>query len=278
MHRAVPIAFVLGLAVVAAGCGPRNKGGDDDEDLTELVLDSAASTSAENDAESMTASLVAVSGGGLSPASVDLASGVRTTGVGDIARGIYLPAGCVTAANDAATKNVSYTFDGCLGPYGLFGIRGKVNARYDVPEPNHLVLDITADDLRVNRATVDWTAHADIVAVRAQRTMKWKATMSGTTARGTLLERQNEKTITWDAGSQCVSLSGFSEGNLTGKRVRVEIPAFKRCRGACPEAGSEIKVTHLETGKTASVRFNADDAVYTNASGKQTVFTPACRQ
>lgn len=287
-NRTAPPSYVslvtLGLAalvgVALVGCGPRNKNDDPAgvDEMADVVADSAASTAAENDAESMTASLVAVTGSGLAPAAYDPGGGLHTTGIGDIARGIYLPQGCLTTTADAPNKTVTYDFQGCAGPYGLLGIRGKVVARYDTPEPNHLVFDLTATDLKVNRATVDWNAHADIVARGAQRTMTWKATLSGTTARGKAIERQNQKTVSWTVGEQCVALSGTSEGNLTGKRVKIEIPSYKRCRGSCPEAGSEIKVTNVDSGKTVSVRYGAADAVYTNANGKEITFTPACRQ
>lgn len=274
---------VIGLAVVA--CKPKKNdpgpGGDDETGLAEDGTDAHA---AESDAEALTSTLV---GGGGPGGTIGLASSADLSGghlegatIGDGAKAVYFPRGCLTvAANETAPGEgtATYTFSGCTGPNGLLNIRGVVTATYKA-RPDHLTLDLVGTDLVVNKATVDWSAHAEIVAAGPSRTMTWKASLSGTTARGRDFSRTNDKTVTWTIGEPCLGLEGTSQGTVRGKNLRAEITAFRRCRGSCPDAGGKIVITNVDANKRIEIRYDGTNrATLVGPNGNETTFALLCR-
>lgn len=261
-------AIVVALALSLVACKDRGKkdpdptpgGGDDDSALAEDGTDSNA---AENDSEALTSTLI---GGGPATGGIGLASssdlsgdGVGTRTIGDGAKALYFPKGCLTVTPGAGATQTEgtakYEFDGCSGPAGLLNIKGVVDVTYKATL-NHLTLDMVGTALRVNRATIDWTAHAEIDAADAKRTMTWKASLSGTTARGREISRTNEKVIDWTIGEPCVGIDGVSQGNLSGRNVKTEVNDFRRCRGSCPEAGGSIVVTNLDKNVSIEIKYD----------------------
>jgi len=270
------------LAVLASGAGCKKdppKPGDSPDDLGLLAEDGTDSATAETDAEVVTSSLVSASaaGGSLSLASTDLTGGnLGTAGVGDGAKAIYFPRGCLAVTSDEATRTVSYAFSGCTGPNGIFRITGTIRATYELAR-GKLVLDLVGDNLLVNRSTVDWSAHAEITADGAGRTMVWKGTLSGTTARGKEFSRTNQKVVAWRFGGRCFAVSGVSEGNVRGRYLRTEIADFSRCQGSCPEAGGRITITNAEAKLKVEILFDGTSrATYTTPKGS-TTFDLACK-
>jgi hypothetical protein len=232
-------------------------------DESNAAEDGADMVATETDVQILTSSLVSSAPNGtILLASVDLAGAdLGTRAIGDGARAIYIPRGCVTVTHDEASRTAVYEFARCTGPNGLRVVSGRVTARYTV-EPNHLRLDLSADDMTINGATVDWAASADIVANGVDRTMTWKAQLSGTTGGGREFSRNNEHTVSWRLGEPCFSLSGWSEGSIrrrgeaTPRQVRMDVSSFRRCRRACPDAGGSITVTNLTTQQRVEIRYD----------------------
>jgi hypothetical protein len=77
-------------------------------------------------------------------------------------------------------------------------------------------------------------------------------------------------------GGDCISVNGESDGTITGHELKTDVINYNRCRHACPEAGSEIKITDETTNKTYDVKYNATDATYTGPAGNSIEFTPVC--
>ncbi len=274
---------VVGLAVVA--CKPKKNDpaplGDDETGLAEDGTDAHA---AESDAEALTSTLV---GGGGPGGTIGLASSSDLSGgnldgeaIGDGAKALYFPRGCleVTSTETAPGEGTAtYTFSGCTGPNGLLNVQGAVKATYKAA-PDRLTLDLVGDDLVVNKATVDWSAHAEIAAAGTSRTMTWRAQLSGTTARGRDFARTNEKTITWTIGEPCLGLEGTSQGTVRGRSLRTEITAFRRCRGSCPDAGGRIAITDVDANKRIEIRYDGTNrATLVGPNGKETTFGLLCR-
>ena len=128
----------------------------------------------------------------------------------------------------------------------------------------------------MNRATVDWTATAEITNTGADRAMHWKGALSGTTARGKTFSRTNEKTVTWRFGERCFGVSGVSEGNVRDRYLRTEIADFRRCQGACPEAGGRITISNEKKLKVEILFDGTNRATYTSPKGT-TTFDLACQ-
>jgi hypothetical protein len=274
----VSLAALTGLLVIVAsackkdGTTPPDPAAEDPRALTE-------SAAAEIDTEVVTSSLVSPtpSSGSLTLASTgDLAGGgLATAAVGDGAKALYFPKGCLTVTSDDAAKTVTYDFADCAGPNGIFKIRGRVLATY-ATAPGVLTLNLVGNDLQVNRSTVDWTAHATISSAGLAREMHWQGTLSGTTARGKTFSRTNTKDVTWRFGERCYGVSGVSEGTVRDRFLRTEITDFRRCQGACPEAGGKITISNAAKLKVEITFDGTSQATYTTPKGSVT-FDLACK-
>jgi hypothetical protein len=284
-HRKPSLLALLGFLVVASassmGCKkddakPVDATADDAQALAEDGADSAV---AETDTEVVTSSLVSATaaGGSLTLASTsELAlGGVGTAGLGDGARALYFPKGCLVVTPDATAQTVTYAFTSCAGPNGIFKLTGTIVATY-ATAPGKLTLNLVGNDLRVNRSVVDWTATAEITNTGADRAMHWKGALSGTTARGKTFSRTNEKTVTWRFGERCFAVSGVSEGNVRDRYLRTEITDFRRCQGACPEAGGKISISNEKKLKVEILFDGTNRASYTSPKGT-TTFDLACQ-
>lgn len=262
--RTAALAVAIALAVVA--CRPKKDDPDPNptggDETTGLAEDGTDANAAENDSEALTSTLI---GGGGPAGSVGLASAADLAGggmdgnaIGDGAKALYLPRGCLTVAvteTSPTAGTAKYTFNGCTGPAGLFNLRGVVDVTYKIGL-NHLTLDLVGNDLQANRATIDWSAHAEIDANGADRTMTWKASLSGTTARGRDFARSNDKVVKWTVGEPCIGLDGTSQGNVSGRNLKTEVTAFRRCRGSCPDAGGKIVVTNVDKGVSLEIHYD----------------------
>jgi len=275
----------VALTVLAsAACKTKDKDPDPllIDDPAGLAEDGSDSNGAETDAELITSTLVAgtVTDGKLGLASAgDLTmEGVSTRDLGDGAKAVYFPRGCLTVAHDAAAQTVTYVFASCSGPNGLFRITGEVKATYRT-QPGRLELDLVGTDLTVNRAQIDWSANAVITAVGAAREMKWKGQLAGTTPRGRTFSRTNDKVVTWRFGERCFALSGHSSGTVRDREIRTEIYDFKRCQLSCPEAGGRIVITDVKRSKTVEITFDGTSrATFTGPNGNASKLPLACQE
>jgi len=275
----------VGVAVVAsvalAGCAAHHTAAADD-DTTALAQDGADTSAIENDTETLSSSFIASTGTLGLAAAGDLGGGaLGAANLGDAARAMYFPAGCLSVTTDATSRATVYAFDHCTGPYGLLDVTGTVKVTV-TPSPstvgNRLELVFVGTGLTVNRATADWSAAANIASTAlGSRTMTWKASLSGTTARGRAFTRTNQKTIAWTVGQDCVLVNGSSDGNVTGRNIHTDVINYSRCKGECPAAGSEIRITNATNGKTVDITCDGgNQATFTGPNGKQTEITLAC--
>lgn len=275
------VAVAASLLVLAA-CKKKDGTPDDlvvADDPVAMAEDGSDANTVETNGQLLTSTLVATStSGSLSVASAsDLGFGdLRTQEVGDGTKALYFPRGCVDVVHDAAARSVTYTFGGCTGPSGLVRVRGSVEATY-VVEGGTLVLDLTADDLQLNGATLDWHARAEITAEGVARTMRWKAELSGQTARGRELARTTDKTLKWTVGERCLAVEGTSEGRVRARNLRTVVTDYRRCQRGCPEAGGVITTTNLDNGKVVEIRFDGtDQATFVGPNGKETALPLLC--
>lgn len=268
-------------AVLAIGCRKAKPTDEDADDSAILAEDGTDTSAAETDVEITTSSLLSAtaSGGALTLASANelVGGNLRPADIGDGAKAIFFPRGCLEVAHDPSTQTVTYRFGACMGPNGLRRVRGEIKATYR-STPDTLVLHLTGTELSVNDASVDWSATAEITASGAAREMRWKGQFSGTTARGRAFTRTNEKVVTWRFGEPCFGVSGVSEGDVRGRNLRTEITDFRRCRNACPEAGGKISITNVRTGKRVEISYDGTNrATYTSPRGS-VQFPLLCRE
>jgi hypothetical protein len=278
-------AVVAGAAALAAvaGCAAHTSAPADD-DATTLAQDGTDTSATENDTETLSSSFIASTGAlGLASAGSLAGGTLSAANLGDAARALYAPTGCLTVTSDATSRTATYVFDHCTGPYGLLDVTGTVSvtlgaAAAAATAGNRLSLDLVGTGLEVNRAKADFTAHADLASTAfGSRTMVWSAQLSGTTARGRAFTRTGKKTVTWTVGQDCVLVNGSSDGNVTGRNIHTDVINYSRCKGECPAAGSEIRITNATSGKTVDITCDgANQATFTGPNGKQTQITLAC--
>ena len=277
--RTVSSLFAITLATVAftvIGCAAKHDSASDPE----AVASGSEASSTESDTEAMSSSFIGSGGTG---AGLALASHAELTGndirleaLGDAAKAFYVPAGCLVVTDDAVKKIATYAFSDCTGPYGLVHVTGSVAVDYSGSSVSALVLKYSATGLKINRATIDWSATANVTGQGNARDMIWDGQFNGTTGGGRAFHRTNHKEYKWTVGLPCLSVTGSSDGTVSGKELKIDVINFSRCKGACPEAGSEIKVTDVAANAVYDVKWNAADATYTAPNGTATAFHPLC--
>jgi hypothetical protein len=271
-----PIFCALGLAL-AVGCAAKNTNSSNNPSAVDEGSDANQS---ESDTESMATSLIGGDGSG-----VRLATGpelnpvmgeLELDNVGDAAKAFFRPAGCLVVTDDAANKKATYKFSDCTGPYGLVHITGEVDLTYSSSAANQLTVNYSANSLQINRSTINWTATANVTGNGLARDMVWDGKFDGTTAHGRAFQRTNHKEYKWTVGQACLSVAGSSDGTVTSHELKTDVINFSICKGGCPEAGSEIKVTDVSANKVYDLKWNANDATYTGPEGNSITYTPLC--
>lgn len=279
--RAGCAVTLMGLVLASTACKTEKepKEAEDSSSPDALAEDGTDATTAEADAEIITGSLIsatATSGSLTLASTADLGGGgLGTAAVGDGAKALYFPRNCLAVKSDEPARTVTYTFSNCAGPNGIFRIRGTIVTTYEVL-PGKLVLNLVANALEVNKATVDWSARAEITATGPAREMRWKAQLTGTTARGKPFSRTNEKLVSWRFGERCFGVSGVSEGEVRGRYLRVEIADFRRCQGSCPEAGGRITITNADGKVKVEILYDGSNRATLTSPRGSTTFGLAC--
>jgi len=269
LHRPARLCFALALAACGGNEGappPSPTAAAEDESFAQGGADAS---SAETDVQLVASSLVSSGDTGVGLVSVSAnAADVRT---------VFFPRTCVTLANDSASRTARFTFNGCVGPSGLRDLTGSVVVRYAFARGS-ASLDVTYENLSVNDARVEGTAAATIEATGATRAMTWKADLRGTTAGGRAFARQAATTIRWTLGEPCFDLDGATEGEVAGRRVRIEINDYRRCRRGCPDAGGKIVVTNVTKNVSVQILFDGTNrATYVGADGDERALPLLCR-
>jgi hypothetical protein len=218
------------------------------------------SAQTEANTEALATLHVSSTGSALTAASMPRVDGnIHAEGIGAALSGSLIPAGCMTETTDVAQSQNTYVYDDCTGPWGLVHLTGTIVVKYSSSGAGQLTLDFSASSFKINAATLTtWTATANITASGSQYTMLWQASLAGITGSGRDFARTNDKTITWTTGTvpACVSISGTSQGTVTGHDLKTTVTDYQRCAAECPQAGSEIAIQNLDNGKEVDVKYN----------------------
>jgi hypothetical protein len=281
MKNASVLALVV-VASLAAGCASKKDTSTDNTSDDENVAGGSESSDTEAAGESLSSSLVGGGSGTVSLASeLDLnggsGEGLHFNNVGDKAKALFLPAGCLVVTDEPAKMQATYAFTDCTGPYGLVHITGSVIVGYKAPSGTELDLTYTANGLKINGATIDWDASAKITVSGGDNyEMDWTGHFTGTTAKGRTIDRTNTKVYKWTTGVACLSVSGSSDGTVTGHELKTDVINFSKCALACPASGSEIKITDVTANKVYDLKYGDNTATYTNPAGNSITFKPPC--
>lgn len=279
----VTVSILASLALaVSSGCASKSSSSSSDGagSGSEAVDQGSDANGAESDTESLSTSLIGGDGTSLNLASAtDLVTRegeLAPANLGDGAKAFFRPAGCLTVTQDTANKSAKYAFADCTGPYGIVHITGEIDVTFSSLGPTQLTVNYAATGLKINRHVIDWSATANVTANGMARDMVWDGKFNGTTAHGRAFSRTNHKEYKWTQGQACLTVSGSSDGTVTGHELKTDVIDFSVCKGGCPEAGSEIRVTDVSVSKVYDVKYDATGATYTGPEGRSIHFTPLC--
>lgn len=173
----------------------------------------------------------------------------------------YTPAGCAVAT--ASGPSVSYTFNNCDGAFGLMSVSGSV--KLDLSESNgQLGFAASSTDLSVDGRpyVLDLSGTATQAGTQRSVTMT-----SHSRATDQVDSRDAQMTITWEQGTECVTINGqggSTRGDLTTTST---ITNYQRCMNQCPTAG---KVTVEAKGDVFTTEFNGTSTAVVRAPNGDT--------
>lgn len=170
------------------------------------------------------------------------------------------PAGCMRAQ---VTSNViSYTLDGCSGPYGLRQLSGALTTAFGIIE-GRLLVCIAATGLRVGTASVDMSTWAP---VSSASTTTDQSTGSGTGLRGTSYGRNGRYTASWD--ESCLELSGAWSTTAPGRSWDTTVTRYRFCAGQCPAADSAVTLSGGALSDAVTITYDGDNTAEWTAAGR----------
>ncbi len=151
----------------------------------------------------------------------------------------YQPAGCVVATTSGATA--TYQFTSCRGPYGLVNVNGSLTARYVARTATGWTVQVTGA-LQANSTTLRPDVTATVSSAGATRTATMTLAGGGTGRRGVEYTNRGTYTATWDG--TCFGINGsVTSTSSSAGAVTFTASNYRRCRGACPDAGGVVSVS-----------------------------------
>lgn len=255
--------LLIPLAVVMlAGCGA----GSDELSNAEEADDSAATTSAESALTSELSDEVAQP----QSASPETLATDATMRVGSHLQ----PAGCLTTTVSGATA--TYIFNDCTGPYGMVHVTGTVTAVYSWAPGGAVNVVLSGSGIKVNGATIDLNATAEAKQTGTVKSVEVVTNADGTGPRGNSISRDGVYTVTYDAGSSCITVAGTWTTRVGARSASTVVSGYQRCAGACPEAGGSIVHTTARDNVISVSYDGSAEAAYSTSRGRSGLVPLRC--
>lgn len=185
--------------------------------------------------------------------------------------GFFQPTGCVTAQRAGAT--VTYTFNGCTGPYGLVNVNGTLRATFSDVTPTSRTVAL-AGELRANRFTLRPNATAQVTYMGNTRLATVTLMGGGTSPRAVAFTNSGTYMSNWDG--MCLGLSGRVGSSADGNSVTVDIANYRRCRGGCPDAGGRVTVSSSRGAALSVLYSGGPAATLTGTRGRSATVALFC--
>lgn len=180
------------------------------------------------------------------------------------AASVLTPSTCVQSVVAGAT--VTYTLQGCAGPYGLADITGVVNLAFTASLLGSAAVSLTAAPLQVNGIELAVNVTGSMSTNDAgQRSYELLSTGGGTLDRGAVVTRSGEFLLRIDG--DCVRLDGVWATTIGESAWGTTITGLERCDDACPTSGvvvwggSELDVGAEPDGRAVTITFDGSDEV-----------------
>ena len=255
MKRTFFALLTVSMSLSLAACGAPS-----DEENADITADSSDDTSSTTALLTMAAE----------PAETAMTPEAAAVTVSNSAPRYLFPAGCATAT--ASGNVVTYQINNCTGPHGLVNLNGTLTATYSDRTANGWTVRLTGD-VRANSAQLRPDATAVVTYTNGVRTANVSVRGSGTGRRGVQYTRSGMYTTTWDGN--CVSVNGAVSTTANGVTGTVTATNYRRCRGQCPAAGSQVAFSG--PNGSVSVSFSgAASATFTGSRGRSVTVALFC--
>ena len=269
-----PLVSSLGLGAMLLACAGKSSESTATEESALLGQDGTDTNEVEAQTSSLTATFA------LAPSASAAMSVEAALASAEDVRAYFAPAGCLTVTTDAARDQATYVFDACSGPWGLVHVMGTVVATYTtVTTPAGapaIHIDAVGTALHLRRATADYHASATIVTSGIARAMSWTGELSGVTARGRAFQRSAAWDVRWRIGEACVDIDGTAKGDVRGRSFVTTVRHYARCRDACPQAGGDVTVTDVATGRAVDIAYDGSSIAIATSNGSASAIALAC--
>jgi hypothetical protein len=279
-------ASMLALALLANCAGthvgnPKDTFGDggiDDEDdgglgvAEEALIDDGHESNEAGETAGSLLSLTVATVTDSAQLGSDDASATAAVGVKDKLR----PKTCTTANRNGS--EVDFTFDDCIGPFGISPLAGELIAKYHVAAPGELTVDVTSNNLSANGVAVSINATVTLTIGPKGRTTEWDGTFTGTTLSGKPVTHHAHCTLSFDSPTMCLTYSGTADSTVGQRELTTSVTNFELCnsREACPKTGV-IVYSDSKTRTSDTVTFSGgQEAQVTNARGRTYLTTLKC--
>lgn len=225
--------FALSLTSTLAlgGCGRLGTSSSGDGDV---AADSA-------DTADLTSALTATTTDGVD---VSVASSATiATNAEAKAKSFFQPSGCLTT--QVSGTQVTYSFNGCTGPYGLVNLKGTVSGTYVATGTGTATVTLKGTNLTANSTTLGLDATVTLTNSGGSRSATVNSKTTATTQRGRSVEHSGSYVTTWDGS--CITLSGSFSTRVGLVAWSTAIANYKRCQSSCPQSGTVAITAGMET-------------------------------
>jgi hypothetical protein len=241
------VAFLAAGLAALFSCGPTQEvtGAEDGDEAASVTSNESALTSELSDEATQP----------MSASAADLAASAGTR-VGSHLQ----PASCFTRTVTGST--VVFVLTDCTGPYGLVHLTGTLTAVYSRDANGGVDVTITGSGVKANGAVID--LDATVVATQTNG------------ARGCALSCEGTYELSYDPGSECLTLNGTWTTTVGLKTASTTIANYTRCKGTCPAAGGSL-VHVARTGAAVTVTYDGSaNASWASTNGKSGTIALIC--
>jgi hypothetical protein len=185
--------------------------------------------------------------------------------VEDNADNYFAPIGCAEVTRDGAS--LTYELDECTGPLGARAISGSVFVTFSRPDSEDddsegddseeiLGIEVTSEDLRTNDRELTLSFEGTFSRDGDMGKRLDLHSMTAVSGDDVEITRDMQSTLTWERGSQCVTVDGSGTQTVNERTLDVEIEEYTRCARECPMAG---RVTVEDESGSLDLEFDGSD-------------------
>jgi hypothetical protein len=176
----------------------------------------------------------------------------------------------------ASAHQVTLTINDCTGPYGMVHMSGTVFVNYE-PIDSGIQAQITANDLKLNNATLTLASTAKLTLDGTDRILIVTTDSTGTGPRGNSITRSGSYELAWDFTTDCVSLGGDWTTYINNRNWVTAVTGYERCGAGCPKDGGRITYSGGIRNVTVTVDFDgSDQAAWASSRGSSGAVLLGC--